>query len=49
MNTHFIDPDHFLVSYWPGTEPDDNIITFRTESKIIVIKLKTSKPSLIIF
>lgn len=32
MNSNFLDPEYYLVSYWPGTNPSDNIITVRTES-----------------
>ena len=42
MNAHFVDPEYFLVSYWPGVEPtEDNVQTIRTESKL---KMTTSVP-----
>lgn len=33
MNQHFVEPDYFLVSFWPGTTPEDNIQTIKTDSK----------------
>ncbi len=33
MNHHFVEPEYYLVSYWPGTTPDDDVQTIRTDSK----------------
>lgn len=35
MSNHFVDPEYYLVSYWPGVTPSDNITTIRTESKLL--------------
>ncbi len=32
MNSHFVEPDHYLVSYWPGTTPNDAVQTIKTDS-----------------
>ena len=32
MNQHFVEAEYFLVSYWPGTTPDDNVLTIKTDS-----------------
>lgn len=32
MNSHFVDAEYYLISYWPGNTPMDNVITIRTES-----------------
>lgn len=32
MSNHFVEPEYYLVSYWPGVTPSDNITTIRTES-----------------
>lgn len=33
MNENFVEPDYYLVSYWPGTNPSDkNTKTVKTES-----------------
>lgn len=36
MNAHFIEPDYYLVSYWPGNTPDNNVQTIRTDSTYII-------------
>ena len=36
MNNHFVEPDYFLISYWPGSEPDDNIQTVKTSRECAV-------------
>jgi len=35
MNQHFVEPEYFLVSYWPGTTADDNIQTIKTDSELL--------------
>lgn len=40
MNSHFVDPEYFLISLWPGPTPIEDIRTIKTESKI---KFKTTK------
>lgn len=40
MNENFVEPDYYLVSYWPGTNPSDtNTKTIRTESKSLFFGL----------
>ena len=35
MNSHFIDPEYFLVSYWPGYTPDNDVRSVKTESILV--------------
>ena len=42
MNSHFIEPDYYLISYWPGEEQDENVTTIRTESNFHKKNIKIS-------
>lgn len=44
MGAHFVDPDYFLISFWPGDEPDENVTTIRTQSKSLFICILKSPP-----
>jgi len=37
MNSHFVEPDHYLVSYWPGTTPNDEVQTIKTDSQLTIL------------
>ena len=45
MNQHYVDAEYFLVSYWPGTQPDDNIQTIKTDSNFFWLYPKRGIPS----
>ena len=39
MGSHFVDPDYFLISFWPGDEPDENVITIKTQSNFFTFEV----------
>ena len=39
MGSHFVDPDYFLISFWPGDEPDENVTTIKTQSNFFTFEV----------